>query len=573
MWKKVIDGFDKIDRKHFSEHEVHEELRKVYVEAEATFELKAEAMAFNFSETQGISDWGTYFGPMHVFGNMEAPSIKLVTAEMIEYWKSRSQKCVNPILKSRYIGLVCDFEKRITDKKPSYQSQRDWANALLDIAKGKYYKKEHSTFLRLKQALKVALSINAVEIINDCKNTIIDYERQGKEEIKSGIYGYAFDYLIENGTVKLTDEERDSIITDLENRLREYTAALESGKVDWRTIEWVAVRLGTYYRKKQRYNDVRRVILEVGKAVNLTADTSSGMRAIHVYENLHKLYVQFGLTNDLDAVLIKIRDFGPQARSELQPIPFSFSIPRQELEESIDEFVTGTLEEVLRRIAESYIPSIIEAKERLMEEKRSTPSLFLFNTVVYDSKGRVVTNIGSLDTDLEGHLVRKIQQKIMTSSIFLNLTIQKTIEKLGLNSLNTVEFISSANVFSPNRLSIINRGIESYFANDHLVAIHLLVPQIEEAVRNIIENAGGNVLRQKGSGMQLRTFDDILRDDLLKDKWGEDMVEYFKALYTDQRGINLRNDVSHGMADIKAFNQQNADKVLHSLLCMCLPKE
>ena len=44
--------------------------------------------------------------------------------------------------------------------------------------------------------------------------------------------------------------------------------------------------------------------------------------------------------------------------------------------------------------------------------------------------------------------------------------------------------------------------------------MHLLIPQIENAIRNIIELSGGSTIKsQKGNkGFQLKTFDELLRD-------------------------------------------------------------
>jgi hypothetical protein len=116
--------------------------------------------------------------------------------------------------------------------------------------------------------------------------------------------------------------------------------------------------------------------------------------------------------------------------------------------------------------------------------------------------------------------------------------------------------------------------LNAYFCEDYLVAIHLLIPQIEEAIRNLIEYSGGNVLKpSRNGGYQLRTFDDLLRDDLIERGLGENFANYFRILFTDQRGWNLRNEVCHGMANPNRFDAQTADRVIHGLLCLGLIKK
>jgi hypothetical protein len=91
-------------------------------------------------------------------------------------------------------------------------------------------------------------------------------------------------------------------------------------------------------------------------------------------------------------------------------------------------------------------------------------------------------------------------------------------------------------------------------------------------MRNLVELAGGNVLKdaKRGGGFQLKTFDEILRDSKLVQVVGEDFATYFRILFTDQRGWNLRNNVFHGLASPSAFNNQTGHRLLHSLLCLGL---
>jgi Domain of unknown function (DUF4209) len=42
------------------------------------------------------------------------------------------------------------------------------------------------------------------------------------------------------------------------------------------------------------------------------------------------------------------------------------------------------------------------------------------------------------------------------------------------------------------------------------------------------------------------------------------------VLYIERRGLNLRNDLAHGLVPIEGFSQPIADRVLHSLLVLSL---
>ena len=176
-----------------------------------------------------------------------------------------------------------------------------------------------------------------------------------------------------------------------------------------------------------------------------------------------------------------------------------------------------------------------------------------------------------MEQDLEGHIISRVSQNLGLSALFLRIALQEAVTKKGLGKSEILDFLDKTPIINKDRFQIIDKGLDAYFKNDYLVFIHLIIPQIEEAIRNIVELAGGNVLkRSRGGGFHLRTFDEILRDDIIKNALGEDFTNYFKVLFTDQRGWNLRNYVCHGMASPNIFNSQSADRILHSLICLGL---
>ena len=64
-------------------------------------------------------------------------------------------------------------------------------------------------------------------------------------------------------------------------------------------------------------------------------------------------------------------------------------------------------------------------------------------------------------------------------------------------------------------------------------------------------------------------MNDALGDERLRAALTEDLWRYLYVLYIDRRGgLNLRNDLAHGLAGEKSFNRLTADQVLHSLLAL-----
>lgn len=582
--KEIIEQFDTETRRGFDEHDISSALRILVSEDKSQIDdtLKAELMAFDFVEDyqDKKTGWGTYFGPMIIWNNgdgttTESPSIKLITPEMIDYWEKRASESVNPILIARYSGLVWDFKNKITGINPSHEICRTYTKALVDLANGDFHKYEVNTFRKLVRALKLSISLNDDDLIKKCKDSLINFENRHSKDTKPGLWGYAFDHLVGNKRINLSEYEENQIINELEEKLARLTKNDSEGqKIDPWAAEAAAERLAVYYRKAQKNEDVNRVILEVGKAFDKIIGDASAMQASGWLDYLHKLYLKFNLKGEAAKILLRIRELGPKVASELKPISHSFNLPKKEMDEYISAMTNGDIQEVLQRIAVQYIPIKEQVKEQIFDLSKKAPLTFLIGHQLKDEKGRVIATIGSLEDDLEGHIVRQVSQNLSFSSIFLRAIFQESINQKGLDKEQILKFIENSPIINADRFEIISRGIEAYFLNDFLVAIHLLVPQIEEAIRNIVEFAGGNVLKpSRGGGYHLRTFDEILRDDIIKEALGEDFADYFRILFTDQRGWNIRNNVCHGMASPNVFNYQTADRVIHALLCLGLIHE
>jgi hypothetical protein len=580
----ILKEYDTLDKKNFDERDISSSLKSLIPEDKSSIddELKAELMAFDFSENyrDPKTGWGTYFGPMIVWNNgdgtsIESPSIKLITPSMLDYWEKRANESINPILKSRYSGLVWDFKNIITGNNATHEICRLYINALVDIANGDFHKYEVNTYSKLERALSLAISINDNELIEKVKNALLSFEQRHSKDDKPGLWGYSFDLLVGNKKIILSDIEEKKIIDELEEKLKRLTTEdTEKQKIDPWAAKSAAERLANYYSKQQKNEDVKRVILEVGNAYNKIIRDASAMRASVRLNHLHKLYLKFNLKKEAEDLLLRIRELGPKVASELKPISHSFELPREKMEEYIASMTNGSPEEIILRVAIQYIPIKEKIKEQIFDLSKKAPLTFLITQQIQDKKGRVVATIGSLEHDLEGHVVRQISQNLSFSAPFLRAVLNESISNKGLSKSNILDFLKKTPVLKLDRVSIIDRALDAYFQNDYLVFIHLIIPQIEEAIRNIVEMAGGNVLKpSRGGGYHLRTFDEILRDDIIKESLGENLADYFRILFTDQRGWNLRNRVCHGIASPNMFNPQTADRIFHALICLGLIHE
>jgi hypothetical protein len=63
-------------------------------------------------------------------------------------------------------------------------------------------------------------------------------------------------------------------------------------------------------------------------------------------------------------------------------------------------------------------------------------------------------------------------------------------------------------------------------------------------------------------------MNNVLEDERVREVLPEDVWRYLTLLYIKRRGLNLRNDVAHGLIPLEGFNESIANRVLHSLLVL-----
>jgi lysyl-tRNA synthetase class 1 len=86
----------------------------------------------------------------------------------------------------------------------------------------------------------------------------------------------------------------------------------------------------------------------------------------------------------------------------------------------------------------------------------------------------------------------------------------------------------------------------------------------------LIKVSPNKTVRGNSGILDVKSMGNALEDGTLRTILPEDVWKYLTVLYVDRRGINLRNDLAHGLVSYSAFNQTLSDRVFHSLLVMSL---
>jgi hypothetical protein len=127
---------------------------------------------------------------------------------------------------------------------------------------------------------------------------------------------------------------------------------------------------------------------------------------------------------------------------------------------------------------------------------------------------------------------------------WLRAVVERMRDRLKPSVVDLRDHLLKSPVFGKEKGPILERGLAAYLDGEATVAAPMLIPQVEDALRNFLRLSGGSTYKQhRLGGLMLKVFDDLLREDAVERSLGENVVHYFRALFTDQRGWNIRNDV------------------------------
>ena len=199
--------------------------------------------------------------------------------------------------------------------------------------------------------------------------------------------------------------------------------------------------------------------------------------------------------------------------------------------------------------------NVEELRNNATERLRNDPSSSLFPTQVIGSGGRTVAkNFGDDEKSI-------ISQMIQEYSILVDIVVWGDIlpaqEILLLeHRLREADFIGLArqSPFVPiGRELLFGKALYAGYDRDFVTGLHLLVPQIEHAVRFHLKQAGVKTTTLDSKGIEtenvLGTLMGLSESEQI---FGEDLSFEIRALFCDLSGPNLRNNLAHGLLDDRA---------------------
>ncbi len=314
---------------------------------------------------------------------------------------------------------------------------------------------------------------------------------------------------------------------------------------------------GRAYRRAGQQSDADRCLLAAAESLVPTpgAGDGSAMNEAHWLEKAIAELQNLPNTKERRRQL-KHQLVDAQSRIIDEMTHFSHRDDISEIVAAAREAVSGKpLMAAIRAFASLSVaptPEHLEEDARVQISENPLSSIFVSTT--YDTSGKPVHRDPGMEEGSDGGVQRMIAQ---AEGIRRNLTAQGQVEPARLIIMTqhyvgeeVIGFIVHQSPFVPqDRNVLFASGILHFFQGDMVAALHTLVPQLENSLRQVLRLHGHDVTKlnedMTQQDLSLSAMLDRLRPQLTA-IFGARMITDIDNVFNYPGGPNLRNRLAHG---------------------------
>ncbi len=296
------------------------------------------------------------------------------------------------------------------------------------------------------------------------------------------------------------------------------------------------------------------------------------LAAAHL-QNAIDAYGRAGLGEESKRVRIAMQQKIGESKEEMEVVEAEIIIKKDDVENFISKVIADDLGLTFMNLAVQFLPKRKFLEESVKKTAQEAPLMaHISQRIMTDD--RVSAIIGPVDEEPFGRVIVEAKFTFSFSDVWLRETFSRLIAKHDVLPEHFVGWANRHRIFDD--MGLLLQGVRAWFGRDYVKAVHVLVPQIELALRNIAGQLGKPVTKAhpkvKGASVAIN-MGDILYSDEITEKLGADLTLYFLSLYADPRGLNVRNQLAHGQLELGSMTEHLARLLIHTLLVLGLWKE
>lgn len=547
----------------------------------------AEIEALRFQRPHGPESrrtWGIYWSELASAETREGktvyfPDIADIDEAIVTHWISRSTDVRHPVLRARYADLAWEFGGFLKNQNKTsslivpFTLTGYAVDAYLEAVRRELAEDQFHSWQFLDRAISLAGATNDSTRMQRSKEALFAY--YGKvENAGEKFLWWKFDDItwMRRRVLALTPSEKQFLIDGLGRALVRHADMDEKSSFDPHLATSAADRLARRLAEAGDESGARQAIKTAGAAFERVAEQASGLLALAWLEDLIPRYRNAGMTDDAARVERAIRARAHEAEKEAKRVEVPITIPKGELDQWVDQIAGESLQAALNNVAVSFLVRE-ESTRKLLESMASkAPLMAHIPIAVLGSDGLSKAKVGSIEDDMQGRAIVQAADLFNWQAPWLQFAIDRITTRHGMNLDGLSTHLEKSPLLPSSRQALLREGISAWLAGDHVKAIHVIVPQIEAALRDLLAGLGAPVVRHdpRTGGFEYPGIGWVLNHEVFREKVPTDIRFHFAALYCDPRGINLRNHLAHGLARPEMFGSGLSNWVVHSLLVIAM---
>ena len=339
---------------------------------------------------------------------------------------------------------------------------------------------------------------------------------------------------------------------------------------------------GGFYKASSKWfkfsgDEEKSVVMTIAEAEALVKDAESRLEsnspshavaasflenAVQVYRSIPRVHrSQHQVDLRMQELRLLITEHGKQALEEMATISGPEIDIRENVEQARNAVRGKSIDKALLAFANLHSISVAQLRQSAIDSLSQSSFRALIPVVFTSPDGRVIRRTSGTGGSVPSESDEKEVLAEMNRFHYLPV-ISLAVQGLILPALDVlilehrvpeavlVDLARRSPIVPKGREILFGKALANGFNKDFATAIHLLGPQIENMVRYHLKSAGvvTSHLDQDGIEMEnsLSTLIDLPETSVI---FGDDLTYEIKALFCDQVGPNLRNNVAHGLLD------------------------
>ena len=257
----------------------------------------------------------------------------------------------------------------------------------------------------------------------------------------------------------------------------------------------------------------------------------------------------------------RISEYGKLALEEMATVSGPAADLSDVAEQARDAVSDKPVDQALRAFSGLFSVNAEQLRKSAERDLAQFPLLALIPKVITSNDGRVVSRTSGIslsnpsDSDEDEVLawVHRFHYEPLVAAAVRGLILPALHVLRMEHRITEVDFIELARqspIVPIGREVLFGKALSLGFNQDYATSIHVLSPQIEHMVRFHLQYAGVNTTHMDQEGIVNENgLSSLIDIPETKSIFGENLTYELKALFCDQLGPNLRNNVAHGLLD------------------------